>query len=570
MSVFKSEDSNSKLNAARYKEIMSVLTKNGLGFLFVRTALSSNPEKELLRAEQSGMGPSLGERLRLSCEQLGPTFVKIGQILSTRTDIVPEAVAADLAKLQDDVSPFSFEEARHEIETQLQDSIENIFADFDTTPIAAASMSQVYSAHLHSGRHVAVKVQRPNITESVMTDLEVLTQIARFVDKHTKYGRLYDFEGMVSELRKVMEREINFVSEGENLDRFRDNLSRNHDVTAPKVIWIYTTRKVLTMDFVEGVKINNIKALNEMGADKHHLAKAFVQSLIDQILIYGFFHADPHPGNVMVVDEGTRIEFIDLGMVGMLTPRFRRQLTSFVLGIATQNTRKIAAAIMNMDVAGANVNQYHFSKALNNLLDEYLYVPLSDVNIAQVFASVFDLAAQFHMKIPRDLTMVGKCLGTAQGVIEELDPHLSILTVAEETVQRVLLEHFTSADFRTDILTTALDTNDLLKSLPAFLLNMFRKAEDNDFAIDLKLDKLKVFEESLDRMANRISFTVVLLAICIIMAGVIIATGFWEPVAGETLVDLSIAVLTIGLALCCIIVGGLIFSIVYSNIKRKK
>lgn len=220
MANSRNEESVGRINAARYKEIISVLTKNGLGFLFVRTAISFDPEKEIERAMRSNKGLSIGERLRKSLEELGPTFVKIGQILSTRTDIVPESVAQELAKLQDSVPPFSFAEAKAEIESQLQDSIENIFIDFNDVPIAAASMSQVYSARLHSGRHVAVKVQRPHITESVMTDLDVLAQVANFIDKHTKFGKLYDFGGMVSELRKVMEREVNFVAEGKTWTDF--------------------------------------------------------------------------------------------------------------------------------------------------------------------------------------------------------------------------------------------------------------------------------------------------------------------------------------------------------------
>lgn len=556
--------------AKRYQEIISVLNRNGLGFLFVRAALSPNPTKTLEKIDSKEHGLSIGERLCNSCEELGPTFVKIGQILSTRTDIIPESIARDLTRLQDMVSPFPFDEAKAEIEAQLQDTIAEVFEDFNTEPIASASISQVYSAHMHGGAHVAVKVQRPGITENVKTDLTVLAQLAAFLDKHTKYGRLYNFTGMVDELRKAMEQELDFTVEAEHVHRFRKQVGTNTDITAPKVYWIYTTPKILTMDFVEGIKINDIKALNAVGADKPKLANTFVTSLVDQILVDGFFHADPHPGNVMVVNEGRHIEFIDLGMVGELTPRFRRQLANFVLGLATGNMRQIAQSLMSMDMSGNNINQYHFTKALEKVLDKYLYGPMTEINIAEVFGNIFEMAADFEMEIPRDMTLVGKCLGTAQGTVEALDPSLSILQIAERTARTLIFKHLTSSDFRKDVISTGLDLADLAKITPGFLLSLMRKAEDNDFAVQIQVEHMTELEQSLERMANRVSFTVVLLAISLIMASIIVGIAFSSPELGEALFALDVVALVIGLALAAIIVFGLIFSMIHASRKQKK
>ncbi len=546
---------------------MSVFTKNGLGFLFVKTALSRNPQKELSKENNDLNAPSIAERIRISCEQLGPTFVKLGQILSTRTDIIPESVAKELQKLQDSVTPFSFDQARTLIETELQDTIENIYPRFHDVPVASASISQVYEAYLHSGDKVAVKVQRPNIHQNIEIDLNILTKLARFVDRHTKYGKLYDFEGMVGELRKVMEQEMNFIVEGENLDRFRENVSHRGNVTAPKVRWIYTTSKILTMDFVDGIKINDIPALDAIHADKPRIAQIFVHSLIDQILVDGFFHADPHPGNVMIIDGGKKVAFIDLGMAGVLRDRFRRQLTDLVFGIATQNTRKIAQTIMDMDTVGANVNQRRFTRSLDILLDEYLYVSLDQVNIAQVFTSVFSLAAEYHMKIPREFTLVAKSLGTAQGVVEELDPSTSILEIAEKTVKTIVLQSITSHELLNSAKATGMDLLDVFRTLPAFLLNFMRKTEDNDFSVELKIKRLDQLEKGFERISNRVSFTVILLAVCIVMAGVIIALGF-QAGASKELYDLSMFALRAGLIIAIIIVVGLVFSIIHTSIKK--
>jgi ubiquinone biosynthesis protein len=247
----------------------------------------------------------VAERLRKACEQLGPTFVKLGQIMSTRTDIIPADISEELKKLQDNVPAFSFEEARNVIEGELGDKIENIYAEFEHVPVAAASMSQVYVARLASGVKVAVKVQRPDVLDVIETDLSILQRLARFVDKHTKYGKLYDFESMVLQLKKVMGQEMNFLHEGENIDRFRQNLSDQPYVTVPKVKWIYTTSKVLTMDYADGIKINDVGRLDSVGVDRKFIGKVFMGSLLRQILVQRFFfHADPHPANVLVLKDG--------------------------------------------------------------------------------------------------------------------------------------------------------------------------------------------------------------------------------------------------------------------------
>lgn len=562
------EPSENVLRLKRYQEIMAVIRKNGLGFLFVRAAIGG-PEKALQRAEKESGGIPIGVRLRNACEELGPTFVKIGQILSTRTDIIPQSIADDLSHLQDNVKEFSFEEAKEVIESQLQDDLHAIFPQFREKPIAAASMSQVYSAYMNTGRHVAVKVQRPHIREQIDVDMSILAHLADFLDKHTRYGRLYDFGGMVSELQKSLNAEMDFTNEGENLEEFRKVISHHDNITCPDVVWIYSTSRVLTMDFVEGTKINDIEALNRMHVSTHKVAKDFVQSLLDQILVYGFFHADPHPGNVMMVDNGRKIEFIDLGMIGRLLPRFRHALNNLLVGIALQNMRKVATSIMEMDEAGAKVNMYRLTKDCGALLDAYLYVPLDQVNVADVFTKIFDLAGEYGMKIPRDLTMVGKCLGTAQGVIEELDPTLSVLQVAEDTVRMVMMERLGSRDFRNTMLGDALDTFESVHHIPRFVLAFMQKMEDNDFGLQLQFDHLNDLERSLERMANRISFCIILLAVGIVMAGIIIGVNMYSGPAETARYDISMVSLVVGLVIAVLIVGGLIVNMVVSGRRNR-
>lgn len=551
----------------RYKEILSVLARNGLGFIVAKIALSRNPQKELSQEEKNTRSKTVAERVRLACEELGPTFVKLGQILSTRTDIIPEPVADELQKLQDNVPPFSFEEARALIEEELQGGIDELFASFNPEPVASASVSQVYHAKMHSGYSVAVKVQRPGVLDVIETDMAILLKLARYVDKHTKYGKMYDFEGTVVQLRQIMEQEMDFVHEGDNIDRFRMNLSDHVNITVPRVHWVYTTPKVLTMDYVDGVKINDIRKLDEIGADRHMLAKSFTNSLVKQILVDGFFHADPHPGNVMVTDDGTNIEFIDLGMAGELGPRFRGQLARLLLGVATQNTHEIAEAILDMDTSGANVNLYKFTRALDIVLDEYLYTSVENVGIARVFGSVFSLAGDFKLKIARELALVAKSLGTAQVIIEELVPNTSMLALVEETAGGVLPNQYSPEAIMENLKNGLADSMDLAKALPAFLLNVIRKAEQNDFSVDIRLKHLEEMDKNLERISTRISFTIVLLALCIVMAGVIVAIGL-QAYTNIALWEISLFALRAGMAIAAIIIVGLVFNIIHTNIRR--
>jgi ubiquinone biosynthesis protein len=505
------------------------------------------------------------------CEELGPTFVKLGQILSTRTDIVTENVAKQLQKLQDSVAPFSFEEAKQVIESELGDSIDHLFARFDRTPVASASVSQVYRARLFSGPEVAVKVQRPHIRESIETDLAILERLARFVDQHSKYGQLYDFTGMVAEFRRVMQQEIDFTKEGENTDFFRKSLANQPDIRVPKIRWVYTTSKILTMDYVNGIKINDLPALTAAGVDTTLIAQSFTDSLLKQILENGIFHADPHPGNVFVV-EGNKVEFIDLGMVGSINNRFRRQLSALVLGIATRNTLKIAQSISEMDTADADVNMDEFSRALDILLDEYLYVPLREVNIAHVFTNVFHLASDFQMKIPREFTLVAKSLGTAQGVIEKLDPNVNILEIAGKTVKGILLHYVHTEDFKNEASSLLLDSIDVAKGIPSSILSLMRRMRKNDYALELKVRDLERLEKNLERMGNRMSLAVVLLAVCIVMAGVIISMGNvgWQELTNIDLYNVSTLAIVTGLLISFVLVLGIVISMVRSGKKKRR
>lgn len=557
-------------NFQRYKDIITVFAKNGLGFLFIRKTVFGrrNMHERILEDATREMGLSVGERIRKTCEELGPTFIKFGQILSTRTDIITENMACELSKLQDAVPPFPFEQAKSMIESEFNGKIEDIFDDFCTEPIASASMSQVYYARLCSGMQVAVKVQRPGIRSIVDIDIHILKSIARFVDRYTKYGELYDFLGMVEEFAKVLGDELDFTIEAENTDRFRHNRAGDREVTAPEIKWVYTTPKVLTMEHIDGIKITDLECLKQKRIDLDMLARTFVGSLITQMLSDGFFHADPHPGNLLVREDG-QIVFIDLGMMGELSEKYKRLFTDMLIGLSLKNTRKVAQAMVELGVTPEQLETRAFEKSIGELLDEFLYVPLRQVSIIRVFMGLFDLATRYKIRIPRAFSLIAKCLGTAQNIVEQLSPQLNMLEIAQQTAKSVLMRSIGGKEIKNTLVSGFMDAADIAKSLPGVIARLLRKAEETDFVFELKIREMDKIEKRMEHVFNRISFGIILLSISIILAGLIIAvSSFMKSTDSGTLYSVSMFAIVIGLVVAVAIVIGIILSILIGS-RRK-
>ncbi len=554
-------------NFQRYREIIAAFSRNGLGFLFIKNTVFTirGRQARVLDESHAARGISIGERIRKTCEELGPTFIKFGQILSTRTDIITQNVANQLAKLQDSVTPFPFACAREMIENEFGDKLENIFKCFPEEPIASASMSQVYYAELHSGAQVAVKVQRPDIRQIVDIDIAILKRIAKFVNKYTKYGEMYDFYGMVEEFANVLASELDFTIEAENCDRFRQN-RRSASVCAPEIKWVYTTPKVLTMEYIGGMKITDLKAIRQKGMDSEKLARTFVDSLIMQMLSDGFFHADPHPGNIIVRENG-QIVFIDLGMMGELTEKYKQLLTDMLIGLSLHNTRRVAQAMVDLGITQEKVQFKDFENSVGDLLDSIVYRPLSKVNILQVFMGLFDLASRYKIRIPRAFTLIAKCLGTAQTIIEKLSPQLNMLEIAQETAKKVLIKSFDTHELKNGMLSGLIDAADTVKLIPRVLARFIKKAEETDFVFELKIKEMDKLEKNLTTLFNRISLSIILLAISIVLAGTIISIGsFVKGGSGnEFLYDVSLFAVIVGLVAAGVIVVGIVLSIFLSN-----
>ncbi len=556
-----------RIRARRYKEIIAVFTKHGFGLLVKRLRLPY-PLRSKNRISDVGTvpdtaGASAGRRLKMALEELGPTFVKLGQILSIRRDILPADIIEELKKLQDSVQPFPFSEVKTLIETEFNDALGNIFKEFDEAPVAAASISQVHRARLISEKQVAVKVQRPEIERLIDLDLNILKDMAYLLDHHTKYGEIYDFSGMVADFENTLKNELDFTKEGENADAFRLNLSRDEGVTVPKVKWIYTTKRVLTMEYFEGIKISDSAALDLAGINRRKIAERLAASICNQILRDGFFHADPHPGNIQVMPDGTII-FLDLGMVGCLNESRKRAISNFFIGVAFKDSRMVVNSIFAMEAATSRSNVKSFEKDIDALIEKYLTMPMNEMKIDKLLQEIFHIAFLNHVKTPREFALLSKTLTTLQGLLEKLAPDINSLVIAEPIAKKLRYQSLSVERMGSGIKKSLLDYWNLLSEFPAAMQSLLHKAADADFAVQFEMKEMDKLQRRLERIFNRISFSLILLAVSIIIAGVLISSGLSADRSSE-MYFFNITVLKVGLASAAIVVLVLVISMIRSR-----
>lgn len=551
----------------RYREIVFVFIKYGFGAIIDNIGILKhiNVRRKILKQtnDENIAKLSRGERLRLALEELGPTFIKMGQILSTRSDILPKDIIKELEKLQDKAPAFSFDEVKSVIQNEFGENLEEAYAEFEPTPLAAASIAQVHKALLWSGKTVVVKVQRPGIEKIIAQDMRILEDIAKFVDNHTKYGKIYNFTKMVEDFKKRLEEELDFRIEGGNAEKFKKNFLKDKKVKIPSIIWTHTTRRVLTMEYIDGIPLNDFNAIDEAGLDRGTIARNLAKSVLNQILRDGFFHGDPHPGNIMVLEDGT-IAFLDFGMVGSLSSERKRQFSKMLLGIVYKNSRMIVESVIDLNAMTLNVNMKKLEKDINNLRDRYVEIPLEKLKVGEVLNGIFDLVFLYNIVIPNEFNMLAKSLITLEGIVEKLDPKISVLEVAKPIAKQLIPRMFSTQHMKEEIINATMDYGRLIKELPSFLLNFLRKTEEENYAVELKIRDFENLEKRVDKVFNRLSTSIILLALSIVIAGILIGSGM-SANAGAEMYKLNEIILKIGLAIAFVIVLGLAISIFRSG-----
>lgn len=509
----------------RYRDIAQVFIRHGFGELVDLLELQpylSLPRRLLRRWRQETLPLGAPQRLRLALEELGPTFVKLGQVLSTRPDLLPPNYVAELVKLQDTVPPVEWELIKAQIESELGAPLEELFTAFEPVPVAAASLAQVHAATLPSGDQVVVKVQRPNIEKTVETDLGILFDLARLLQARTPLSEIYDLPGIVEEFATTLRAELDFCREGRNADRFRANFASESYLHIPRVYWDLTTRHVLVLERISGVKIDDIEALDMAGYDRSRIALHAARMIIKEVLEDGFFHADPHPGNFVVM-PGEVIGAMDFGMVGHLSQRMRTDLIRLYIVAVQMDEEGIVDQLAKMGVIDSVLDRAGLQRDVMRLLRKYHGVSLDAVRAREVIEEVMPVAFRHHLQLPSELWLLGKTLAMMEGVGLKLCPEFDVFAVSEQYVRRFVWQIASPRAWGPVLLKGAGDWAELLGMIPRIGSQLLTRAERGELEITLSHKELGQALTRMDRLANRLSLSVLLAAFIVGLAWLISA-----------------------------------------------
>lgn len=368
---------------------------------------------------------------------LGPTFIKVGQLFSTRSDLFPSEYVEELSKLQDKVPAFSYEQARAIIEQDLGKPIQELYQSFDPIPIAAASLGQVHRAQLHSGEEVVVKVQRPGLVKLFEIDLQILKGITRYFQNHPDWGRGRDWLGIYDECCKILYEEIDYLNEGRNADTFRRNFRGENWVMVPRVYWRYASPRVLTLDYLPGIKISHYEALEAAGLDRRRLAQLGAEAYLHQLLNNGFFHADPHPGNIAVNPDGSLI-FYDFGMMGRVKPVTREKLMQTFFGIAQKDADQVVNSLVELGALAPTDDMGPVRRSIQFMLDNFMDKPFENQSVTEISDDLYEIAYGQPFRFPATFTFVMRAFSTLEGVGKGLDPEFNFMEVAKPFAMQLM------------------------------------------------------------------------------------------------------------------------------------
>jgi predicted unusual protein kinase regulating ubiquinone biosynthesis (AarF/ABC1/UbiB family) len=494
----------------RYKDIAWLLMKYGRSDLVKSAGLENVLDDE----SESEYVPSEAESLADDLEKMGPTFIKLGQLLSTRADLLPLPYMRALARLQDEVEPFSFEEAESIITSELGVRISKAFSEFDPVPIAAASLGQVHRAAMRDGRPVAVKVQRPGIREQIIKDMDAVSQVAQLLDDHTEAGKRYEFQKMFDEFRKTLLNELNYKQEAQNLIVMSDNLIDFDALVIPLPVEDYTTSRVLTMDYIHGKKITSLSPLKRIDIDGDDLARQLFRGYLRQILVHGFFHADPHPGNVFLTDDG-RIALLDLGMVARIAPGMQEKLLQLLLAISEGRADEAATISIGIGEAREMFNENQFRRRLTDLITAHQGVHLAQIEVGTIVLEVLKGSGECGIRLPTELTMLGKTLLNLDQVGRILDPNFDPNTAIREYAMELMRERMLKSVSPGNLFSSMLEMKDFAERLPRRINKILDSLANNQ--IQVKVDAIDelLLMEGLQKIANRITLGLVLAALIV-------------------------------------------------------
>ena len=502
----------------RYQRILRVLFKYGFNDLVDRLHIDQYLESGLQMINRKPREQiarlSRPERLRLVFEELGPTFIKLGQLLSTRPDLIPAEYLDELARLQDEVPPFSLAEVHAIFREELGRSPDEVFHYFDAEPLAAASIGQVHRARLDSGPEVVVKVQRPDIENVIAVDLEILAHLAGLMEQYLEEVQGHRPTAIVQEFARSLSREIDFAVELANVQRFARQFKNNAAIHVPLVYPELSTPRVLVMEYVLGIKASMAGQLREQGYDLPLIAERGATLVMEQIFVHGFFHADPHPGNLFILPDNV-VCFIDFGQMGRLSRKDREDFTDLVLDLVAGDERTVVEGVLKVTVQLGEVDRESLGRDLGGLVDLYLYRPLGELEAGRILQDLLDLVTRHKLTFKPAFYQMMKALSTVEGVGLMLDPKLELIRLARPFMRRIRLERMRPARLAEEIARTGSGYLQLLRELPEELRTILRQLRGGRMRLEFEHRGLQALGAALDRVSNRIAFAIVLAALIV-------------------------------------------------------
>jgi len=516
----------------RLRHILQVLAKHGFGYIVERVRLS-----HLLPLPHRWKAPSTPEtqadhaaRVVDMLEELGPTFVKFGQLLSTRPDVIPEVYIQHLRQLQDHVAPFDTVIARRVIEEELGAPIEELFREFAEQPLAAGSLAQVYDATTRDGKDVVVKVKRPNIERMVLADIDLLHYLAKLIEEHVSESRILQPQMLVEEFGRSIRREMDFIIEASSAERFHRQFLEHEKVRTPQVFWELTTSSVLTLERLSGHNITDTAALDDMGVDRHELAKTVADAFIQQFFFTGIFQADPHGGNLLVDEDGV-LSIVDFGMVGMLSEELREHLATTLIATVLHQVEVIVEVYVELGVISPETDLTEFRRDLTELLDKYYQIPLAHIDQQRAFQELMALVRRHRVFLPRNFVLLAKAFVTVSGLSRELDPQFDLVSLCRPYARSLAMRKVSPETVGKSLTFFLWRLGKLLSRGPQDIRQLLDKALNGRLEIVFHHSGLTSFAHTLERTGNRLASSITLAAV-LVSSTLLVTNGIGPKIGG--------------------------------------
>jgi len=505
-------------HANRYFEILSVLVRYGFADIVssskVEHFIDFGRKVVFRKTDPAIFTYTRWERIRMVFESLGPTFIKFGQLMSLRGDLIPVELIREMEKLQDNVPPFKEETARSIVEQELEKDPDAVFSRFDGMPLAAGSIAQVHRAVLQDGREVVVKIQRPQIAATIQTDVEILHHLATLMEKYIPDLQVYNLVKVVEEFSRAIEMELNFLHEAAQIERFRTYYGELESIHVPFCCRNISTRKLLVMEYIEGVKISQTDTLSSRNHDLERIAHSGADIVLSQIFEKGFFHADPHAGNILVMSDG-RICFLDYGMMGKLSPATKKLLTSMLIGGVFKDSEFIMRNVLRMCESRGDVNQRKLESDISEIVDQLFYQDMEYIDIQYLLQSILRLFPENHLILPADMYLLARALLLMQSNGERLDPGFNISEHVRPYIRKLYKQRLKVSSLLKDMYLSIEEMVDLGRSLPFEFRDIMEKLKQGKIRFEFEHKGLGPTQQTLERTVNRLSFAVIVAAILI-------------------------------------------------------